>query len=95
MTCTAIRLIGSLLLWTALLGAAAASAQVLRVAELTSEEIHALDRATTVVILPGGILEQHGPHLPSFSDGYVNRAYAVPSPRRSPVAPAGVISSSP
>lgn len=76
MTCTAIRLIGGLLLWTALLGAAAASAQVLRVAELTSEEIHALDRPTTVVILPGGILEQHGPHLPSFSDGYVNRAYA-------------------
>ena len=48
------------------------AAQVLRVAELNTEQIRALDRARTVVILPGGILEQHGPHLPSYSDGYFN-----------------------
>lgn len=50
--------------------------QVYKVAELTSTEIDALDRATTVVILPGGILEQHSAHLPSFSDGYMNQVLA-------------------
>lgn len=52
--------------------AAPAAAQVLRVADLNTEQIRALDRARTVVILPGCILEQHGPHLPSYSDGYFN-----------------------
>jgi creatinine amidohydrolase/Fe(II)-dependent formamide hydrolase-like protein len=47
-------------------------AQVLRVAELTAEEIRALDRDRTAVILPGGVLEQHGPYLPSYTDGYMN-----------------------
>lgn len=36
------------------------------------EQIRALDKQKTVVILPGGVLEQHGPHLPSFADGYSN-----------------------
>ncbi len=49
-----------------------ASAQVYRVAEMNTEQIRALDRGKTVVLLPGGILEQHGPYLPSFSDGYVS-----------------------
>lgn len=49
-----------------------ASAQVHRVAELNTEQIRALDRTKTVVLLPGGILEQHGPYLPSFADGYVS-----------------------
>jgi creatinine amidohydrolase/Fe(II)-dependent formamide hydrolase-like protein len=48
----------------------AAQAQVYQVAEMTADEIRALDRERTVVILTGGILEQHGPYLPSFSDGY-------------------------
>jgi creatinine amidohydrolase/Fe(II)-dependent formamide hydrolase-like protein len=56
--------------------AAPAAADVLRVAEMTAVEIAALDRARTVVILPGGILEQHGPHLPSWSDGYANEKLA-------------------
>jgi creatinine amidohydrolase/Fe(II)-dependent formamide hydrolase-like protein len=47
-------------------------AQVYRVAQMNTEQIRALDRARTVVILTGGILEQHGPHLPSFTDGYSN-----------------------
>ena len=46
--------------------------QVLQVSELTVAEIQKLDRQETVVLLPGGILEQHGPYLPSFSDGYMN-----------------------
>jgi len=35
-------------------------------------EIRAQDKQKTVVILTGGILEQHGPHLPSYTDTYVN-----------------------
>lgn len=49
-----------------------ASAQVHRVAEMNTDQVHALDRQKTVVLLPGGILEQHGPFLPSFADGYLN-----------------------
>ena len=49
-----------------------ANAQVFRVAQMNSEQIRALDKQKTVVILPGGVLEEHGPHLPSYSDGYMN-----------------------
>jgi creatinine amidohydrolase/Fe(II)-dependent formamide hydrolase-like protein len=48
------------------------SAQVLDVRELNTEQIRALDRAKTAVILTGGILEQHGPYLPAYTDGYWN-----------------------
>jgi creatinine amidohydrolase/Fe(II)-dependent formamide hydrolase-like protein len=48
------------------------SAQVLKVAELNTEQIRALDKDKTIVLIPGGILEQHGPYLPSFTDGYQN-----------------------
>jgi len=51
---------------------AAAAAQVLDVRELNTEQIRTLDRARTAVILTGGILEQHGPYLPSYTDGYWN-----------------------
>ena len=49
-----------------------ASAQIYRVAEMNTDQIRELDRGKTVVLLPGGILEQHGPYLPSFADGYVS-----------------------
>lgn len=49
-----------------------ASAQVYRVAQMNAEQIRALDKQKTAVILPGGVLEEHGPHLPSYSDGYMN-----------------------
>ena len=55
-----------------LLAIHAVSAQVYRVAEMNADQIRALDKQKTVVILTGGILEQHGPHLPSFTDGYSN-----------------------
>jgi creatinine amidohydrolase len=45
-------------------------AQILDVRELNSEQIQGLDRDHTAVILQGGILEEHGPYLPSYSDGY-------------------------
>jgi pimeloyl-ACP methyl ester carboxylesterase/creatinine amidohydrolase/Fe(II)-dependent formamide hydrolase-like protein len=46
-----------------------AAPQVLRVTEMKTDEIRALDRARTVVLLPGGILEEHGPYLPAYTDG--------------------------
>ena len=36
--------------------------------ELTAPQIAALDRARTIFILPVGMLEQHGPHLPIGAD---------------------------
>ncbi len=48
------------------------SAQIHHVAQMNVEQIRALDKQKTVVILPGGMLEEHGPHLPSFTDGYSN-----------------------
>ena len=48
------------------------AAQVYRLADLNTEQILALDREKTVVLIPGGILEEHGPYLPSFTDGYYN-----------------------
>src|SRR5262245_59334021 len=47
-----------------------ASAQILDVRELNTSQLAALDRTKTVVLLTGGILEEHGPFLPSYSDGY-------------------------
>jgi len=48
------------------------SAQIYHVKEMNTEQLRALEREKTVVLLPGGILEQHGPYLPSFTDGYQN-----------------------
>ena len=50
----------------------ATHAQILNVAELSVRDIQNLDREDTVVILQGGIFEEHGPYLPSFTDGYMN-----------------------
>jgi creatinine amidohydrolase len=55
-----------------LLPCATTNAQIYRVAQMNTEQIRALDKQKTVVILTGGILEEHGPHLPSFTDGYSN-----------------------
>lgn len=65
------------LLCSALLPLAAAQGQVLRAATMTTTDFAQLDRARTAVILPGGILEEHGPYLPSYSDGFVNERLAV------------------
>ena len=47
-----------------------ANGHILEVAGLSTKQIQSLERARTVVLLEGGILEEHGPYLPSFSDGY-------------------------
>lgn len=61
-----------LLLSTLLLFSISASAQILKIAEMNAEQIRSLNREKTVVLIPGGILEEHGSYLPSFTDGYWN-----------------------
>lgn len=51
---------------------APASAQVLHVGDLNTRQIRALDRDRTVVFLQGGMLEEHGPYLPAFTDGILS-----------------------
>jgi creatinine amidohydrolase/Fe(II)-dependent formamide hydrolase-like protein/ketosteroid isomerase-like protein len=55
-----------------ILTASAAAAQVVRVADLNTRQVRALDREKTVVFLPGGMLEEHGPYLPAFTDGILS-----------------------
>ena len=47
-------------------------AQVLHFADLNTRDFLKLDKKKTVVIVPGGILEEHGPYLPSGTDGIFN-----------------------
>lgn len=65
------------ILLAALLATAPASAQVLDLRELNTEQVRKLDRARTVVVLTGGILEEHGPYMPSYIDGYVAERQAA------------------
>jgi creatinine amidohydrolase/Fe(II)-dependent formamide hydrolase-like protein/ketosteroid isomerase-like protein len=60
-----------LILALAVLGSNA-SAEVLRVGDLNTRQIRALDRDRTVVFLQGGMLEEHGPYLPAFTDGILS-----------------------
>src|SRR5688572_18807209 len=55
-----------------LLIGSSASAQVVRVADLNTQQIRALNRDRTVVFLQGGMLEEHGPYLPAFTDGILS-----------------------
>jgi creatinine amidohydrolase len=54
------------------LGAPPLAAQVVRVGDLNTRQIRSLDRARTVVFLQGGMLEEHGPYLPAFTDGILS-----------------------
>jgi creatinine amidohydrolase/Fe(II)-dependent formamide hydrolase-like protein len=49
--------------------------RIYKVAEMNTVQLKGLNRQRTVVILSGGILEQHGPYLPSFTDGYWNERF--------------------
>ena len=49
--------------------------KVFYVSEMTSDKIKALDKQKTIVLLSGGILEEHGPYLPIFTDGYWNEKF--------------------
>jgi creatinine amidohydrolase/Fe(II)-dependent formamide hydrolase-like protein len=54
-----------------------AAARIYRLAEMNTDQIRALDRERTVILVPGGIMEEHGPYLPSYSDGYQNERYTA------------------
>ncbi|HTL50704.1 MAG TPA: creatininase family protein [Steroidobacteraceae bacterium] len=56
---------------------AASQAAVLDYAKLTAPEIGQLDRERTVLIVVGGILEEHGPWLPSYTDGFASEKLAA------------------
>ena len=56
----------------ALLLSSSVSAQVVRVGDLNTRQIRDLDRNRTVVFLQGGMLEEHGPYLPAFTDGILS-----------------------
>ena len=45
---------------------------ILKVTELSTTRLRSLDRMRTVVLLPGGILEEHGPYLPAWTDGILS-----------------------
>jgi creatinine amidohydrolase/Fe(II)-dependent formamide hydrolase-like protein len=47
-------------------------AQIYTVQDMSTVQIDSLDRDSTIVLLQGGILEEHGPYLPCFTDGYIN-----------------------
>ena len=47
----------------------------MKLAEMTWQEVEALDR-NVVVLIPTGSLEQHGPHLPLFTDSLLAAAVA-------------------
>ena len=49
-----------------------ATAQIYDVRDLNTDQIRSLDRQHTVVVLEGGIIEEHGPYLPIYSDGFLN-----------------------
>ena len=54
------------------LGTLGTQAQVYNLKAMTAKDVTELDRQKTVVLLPGGILEEHGPFLPIYSDGYMD-----------------------
>jgi len=51
-------------------------------AQLTWEEVRALDRESTVAILPVGAIEAHGPHLPLDTDVVIATAMARAGAKR-------------
>jgi creatinine amidohydrolase/Fe(II)-dependent formamide hydrolase-like protein len=64
------------LMFALLMFAQLGSAQILHLTDLNTDQIRSLDHQRTVVIIPGGILEEHGPYLPSYTDGYSDIAYS-------------------
>lgn len=55
---------------------------VYELAQLTWEEVRDLDRAHTLVVLPVGAVEAHGPHLPLATDIVIAAAMARAGARR-------------
>jgi creatinine amidohydrolase len=49
---------------------------------LTAPELRALAAQDAVVVLPVASLEQHGPHLPVWTDSFIGHAVAVAGAER-------------
>src|SRR5687767_14122885 len=49
-------------------------ARVLDCKELTTNQVRNIDKSKAVVIISGWLLEEHGPYLPLYTDGYTNEA---------------------
>ena len=60
----------SIILFLCILPAVPTFAQIHDMREMATVDIRDLDLERTVIIIPEGILEQHGPFLPSYTDGY-------------------------
>src|SRR3954468_15057909 len=56
----------------------------MRLTDLTSPEVKALDFSKLIVVLPTGSIEQHGPHLPLSVDTDIVSAIATRLEQRSP-----------
>lgn len=52
-------------------------AQIFDLRRMTADDLRRLPPERTAVVIPGGILEEHGPYLPSYTDGYVNEYLAA------------------
>src|SRR5512139_2392636 len=46
--------------------------RIYHLAELNTGQIQSLDRDRTAVLIPGGVLEEHGPYLPCSTDTCVS-----------------------
>jgi creatinine amidohydrolase len=55
----------------------AASSQVFQLAELTKNEFQALNRDRTAVLMPIGVIEEHGPYLPLLTDNYISEWFVA------------------
>ncbi|MGC4028660.1 MAG: creatininase family protein [Steroidobacteraceae bacterium] len=70
------RWLGYSMLAVLALASTLAQAQVEPMGALNAKQLAAVDRSKTVVIIPGGIMEEHGPYLPANTDGYVSERQA-------------------
>ena len=65
------QMLGASIMWSVMIAPAMHGQQrVYRLEELRWPQIDSLDRDRTMFILPTGMIEQHGPHLPVGSDTY-------------------------
>ncbi len=72
-----------------------ATARVYELATLNTDQIRALDRTHTVIVVPGGIMEEHGPYLPRTRTATRTRGTPRISRVPSPAARDGLQSSFP
>ncbi len=71
--------------------AAVAAADEIRWDRLTAPELKALAARDALVVLPVGSLEQHGPHLPVWTDSFIAHAMALRAAEQARDVPAVVL----